>query len=89
MYQIACSSPVNSGKTMTLHLAGIQSSLNPRFFVPDMRPVGAIEVPITTLDEILADAKAPCPLDFVSIHETHEIEVLDGFDLTNGSQGSL
>jgi FkbM family methyltransferase len=82
VYPVACSSPANSGKTMTLHLAGIQSSLKPDFFVPDMRPDGVSEVPISTLDEILTESNAPAPLDLVSIDvETHEIEVLNGFDL--------
>jgi FkbM family methyltransferase len=82
VYAIACSSPGNSGKSMTLHLAGIQSSLDPHFFVFKMQREGAIDVPLKTLDEILIDAKAPAPLDFVSIDvESHEIEVLDGFDV--------
>jgi FkbM family methyltransferase len=82
IYSVACSSPANSGKMMPLHLAGIQSSLKPDFFVPDMRRIGISEVPVTTVDEILTDAKAPVPIDFVSIDvETHEIEVLSGFDL--------
>src|SRR5882724_1669628 len=28
VYAVACSAPENAGKTLTLHLAGIQSSLN-------------------------------------------------------------
>jgi hypothetical protein len=67
VYAVACSSPANSGKTVTLNLAGIQSSLNPDFFVPDMVPAGLTEVPVMTLDQILVDAKAPAPLDLVSI----------------------
>jgi FkbM family methyltransferase len=82
VYAVACSSPANAGKTMTLYLAGIQTSLKPDFFVPDMVRAGECEVPVTTLDEILTDAKAPIPIDFVSIDvETHEVEVLKGFDL--------
>jgi len=82
VYAVACSSPANSGKSMVLSLAGIHSSLNPDFFVFQVYREGAIEVPIKTLDEILIDANAPAPLDFVSIDvESHEIEVLDGFDL--------
>lgn len=82
VYAVACSSPANAGRTMRLHLAGIQSSLNPDFYVADMRRHGSIEVPVMTLDQILSDAQAPVPLDFVSIDvESHELEVLDGFDL--------
>jgi hypothetical protein len=48
-----------------------------------MRRAGTSEVLLRTLDEILIDANAPAPLDFVSIDvESHEIEVLAGFDLT-------
>jgi FkbM family methyltransferase len=88
VYAVACSSPANAGKSLPLHVAGsphmsgIHASFDPNFAVPDMRRVGVIEVPVKTLDEILIDAKAPAPLDFVSIDvETHEIEVLEGFDL--------
>jgi FkbM family methyltransferase len=82
VYAVACSSPENSGKSMMLHIAGIHSSLVHGFFVADMKHAGTCMVPLRTLDEILVDAKAPAPLDFVSIDvEQHEIEVLDGFDL--------
>ena len=88
VYAVACSSPANAGKSLPLHVAGsphmtgIHASFDPNFAVPDMRRVGVIEVPVKTLDEILVDAKAPAPLDFVSIDvETHEIEVLEGFAL--------
>jgi FkbM family methyltransferase len=82
VYAVACSSPAYAGKTMRLNLAGIQSSLNPDFFVPDMVPAGVTEVPVMTLDQILVDAKAPAPLDLVSIDvESHELAVLSGFDL--------
>jgi hypothetical protein len=68
---------------MTLHLAGINTSLNPDYSVPKMQPrEGAIDVPVKTLDEVLTDANAPVPLDFVAIDvESHEIDVLKGFDL--------
>ena len=82
VYAVACSSPKNSGKSATLNLAGIHTSLDPDFFVAGMRPVGTSNVLLRTLDEILIDAKAPAPLDFVSIDvEGHELEVLEGFDL--------
>jgi FkbM family methyltransferase len=82
VYEVACSSPSNSGKTMRLHLAGIQTSLNPEFYVAGMQRHGSIDVPIMTLDDILADARAPSPIDFISIDvESHELEVLSGFDL--------
>jgi FkbM family methyltransferase len=80
VYAVACSAPAHAGKSMPLHLAGFQSSLNPDFFV--LHREGTVDVPVKTLDEILIDAGAPSPLDFVSIDvESHEIEVLEGFDL--------
>lgn len=78
---VACSSPENAGKSMTLHLAGIHSSFDPLLKVAAVRPAGTIDVPLTTLDRILSDSAAPAPLDFLAIDvEGHEIEVLRGFD---------
>jgi FkbM family methyltransferase len=78
---VACSSPENAGRTMTLHLAGIHSSFDPQLKVAVVRPEGAVDVPLTTLDRILSDNGAPAPLDFLAIDtEGHEIEVLRGFD---------
>ena len=79
---VACSTPDNAGKTLTLYLAGIQSSLKADFYAAGMQRAGTVAVPVMTLDQVLADADAPTPLDFVSIDvEGHDIEVLDGFDL--------
>jgi FkbM family methyltransferase len=89
VYQLACSSPRNSAKKMTLRMAGLQmagahSSLEANFFVPGTRNVGEIEVEARTLDEILIDAQAPRPIDFLSIDvEGHEIEVLAGVNLSH------
>jgi FkbM family methyltransferase len=83
VFAVACSSPANAGKTLTLHLAGIHSSLDPALNISTERAVGTMDVPIRTLDDILQEAGAPVPLDFLSIDiEGHEIEALDGFDLT-------
>jgi len=82
VYAVACSTPQNAGKTLTLYLAGIQSSLKPDFYAAGMQRSGTCDVPIMTLDQVLEDAGAPRALDFVSIDvEGHDIEVLDGFDL--------
>jgi FkbM family methyltransferase len=82
VYAVACSTLQNAGKTLTLYLAGIQSSLKTDFYAAGMRREGTVDVPVMTLDQVLADAGAPRPLDFVSIDvEGHDIEVLDGFDL--------
>jgi len=78
----ACSSPGNAGSMMTLYLSGPHSSLKPELAVAGVVPEATIEVPTRTLDDILAEAGAPSPLDFVSIDvETHELDVLRGFDL--------
>ncbi len=78
----ACSSPANAGTTMTLHVLGPHSSLNRELAVTGVVAQSTIEVPVRTLDEILEQADAPAPIDFVSIDvEGHEVEVLSGFDL--------
>jgi FkbM family methyltransferase len=78
----ACSSPANAGTAMVLHLSGPHSSLKRELAVTGIVASATIEVPVRTLDDILAEAKAPAPIDFVSIDvEGHEVEVLSGFDL--------
>lgn len=82
VFAAACSSPANAGKTLILNVAGIHSSLDPDFFVAGMQKRGTVEVPARTLDDMLREANAPAPLDFVSIDvEGHELAVLAGFDL--------
>jgi FkbM family methyltransferase len=82
VYAVACSSPDNAGKTMTLHLAGIYSSLSPELSIATVAVDSTVEVPVMTLDGVLADAGLTPPIDFLSIDvEGHEIDVLAGFDL--------
>jgi FkbM family methyltransferase len=82
VFACACSSPKNAGKMLRLQLAGIHSSLDPNFFVAGMRKEDVIEVPARTLDDVLAEAKAPAPIDLLSIDvENHEAEVLSGLTL--------
>src|SRR5690606_4819167 len=77
----ACSSPDNAGRTLALHLDGPRSGLDRERMVAGAHPARTIEVPVRTLDDILAEAEAPSPLDLVSIDvEGHEVEVLRGFD---------
>jgi FkbM family methyltransferase len=77
----ACSSKVNSGKRLTLHLAGPHSSFDRDLNLENVKPHGSAVVPTRTLDEILIEAGAPT-IDFISIDvEGHELDVLDGFDL--------
>jgi FkbM family methyltransferase len=83
VFACACSSPERAGKTFPFQLSGIHSSLNPNFFVAGARKEEVIEVPVRTLDDILEEAKAPVPIDFLSIDvESHEIEVLAGLTLS-------
>src|SRR4051812_22971642 len=67
VYAVACSRPEKAGQTLTLYLAGIQSSLKPDFYAAGMCREGTVAVPVMTLDQVLVDAGAPRPLDFVSI----------------------
>ncbi len=78
----ACSSPANAGTAMTLHVLGPHSSLNRELAVTGVEAKSTIDVPVRTLDDILQEAGAPSPIDFVSIDvEGHEVEVLSGFDI--------
>jgi FkbM family methyltransferase len=82
VYEVACSSPANAGRTTTLHLRGGLSSLSENLVVAGLAPLGVVEVRLRTLDDLLAETQAPQPIDFVSIDvEGHEAEVLAGFDL--------
>jgi FkbM family methyltransferase len=81
VFAIACSSPQNAGGTLPLHIAGPHSSFNPDLMVAGVKPAAPIEVPVRTLDSVLAEAGAPAPIDFLSVDvEGHEIDVLSGFD---------
>jgi len=81
VFCVACSAPENAGKRMTLHMAGGHSSFDPRLKVANVRPQGTIEVPLTTLDEILTETEAPSPIDLLAVDvEGHEVEVLRGLD---------
>jgi FkbM family methyltransferase len=82
VFAVACSSPANAGGLARLYLLGPHSSLKPELVVTGVFPEGTIDVLARTLDDILAEAEAPAPIDFVSIDvEGHEVEVLRGFDL--------
>ncbi len=81
VYAVACSAPERAGGTMRLHVAGAFSSFDAALAVTGVRAGHAIDVPVRTLDDVLADAQAPRPLDLLSVDvEGHEIEVLRGFD---------
>ena len=74
---------------MTLHVAGALSSLERDRMAPGAELERVIEVPVRTLDDVLAEAQAPAPIDLLSLDvEGHELQVLDGFDARRaGSRG--
>jgi len=81
VFAVACSSPANAGKALPLHVAGPMSSLNRDRMAAGAEPEKVIHVAIRTLDDVLDEAQAPSPIDFLSIDvEGHEVEVLRGFD---------
>jgi FkbM family methyltransferase len=82
VFAVACSSPANAGRSMRLHVAGPLSALDRERMAPGAVPERVIEVPVRTLDDVLAEAGAPAGFGLLSIDvEGHELEVLDGFDL--------
>ena len=81
VYAVACSAPENAGQSMRLQVAGKYSSLNSELVDLLATPSRTIDVPVKTLDQVLLDAQAPSPIDFLSIDvERHELEVVRGFD---------
>jgi hypothetical protein len=65
---------------MQFHVAGPMSSLERDRMAPGAELQRVIEVPVRTLDDILAEAQAPVPLDLISLDvEGHELKVLEGF----------
>jgi FkbM family methyltransferase len=84
VFAVACSLPQNAGGTLPLHIAGPFSSFDPALMVAGVKPVATIDVPVRTLDSVLAEAGAPAPIDFLSVDvEGHEIDVLSGFDIAH------
>ena len=82
VYDVACSSPAKRGLNLPFHLAGAMSTLTLDQMAPGTQPEATICVPNRTLDDVLAEANAPAPIDFLSVDvEGHEIDVLRGFDI--------
>jgi FkbM family methyltransferase len=82
VFAVACSSPNNAGRRLPFYLAGPMSALDREKMAPGSMPDAVMEVEIRTLDDILAEVRAPEPIDFLSIDvEGHEIDVLGGFDV--------
>jgi hypothetical protein len=55
VFAVACSSQRKAGSRMTLHLAGSHSSFDALLNLPEVRPNGSIDVPVRTLDDVLAE----------------------------------
>jgi FkbM family methyltransferase len=82
VFAVACSAPANAGKSMPLYLAGPLSSLSEVLMDATQKAEVAVAVPVRTLDQVLTEAAAPAPIDFLSIDvEGHAREVLQGVDL--------
>jgi FkbM family methyltransferase len=82
VFENACSSPRNAGRTMPLRVRGGLSTLNENLVIAGLKPHSEVSVQIRTLNDVLTAAGAPAPLDFLSIDvEGHEVELFDGFDL--------
>ena len=80
--ECACSSPENAGSTREFFVAGALSSFDPNLMEARATAQGSITVSVKTLDQVLDEANAPTPIDFLSIDvEGHEVDVLKGFDL--------
>src|SRR5262249_61000789 len=74
--------PENAGRHMRLHVAGALSSLDRHRMAPGAQAERIIDVPVSTLDDILLAAHAPDGFDLLSVDvEGHELEVLSGCDL--------
>lgn len=83
VFPVACSSPDRAGTKMHLHVAGAFSSFTPDLMVTGVQAERGIDVPVRTLDDILAEARAPQPIDLLSVDvEGHELDVLQGFDFS-------
>lgn len=81
VFEAACSSPERAGSRMTLYVLGPYSSFDRKLAVTGLRPEHAIQVPVRTLNDILEEARAPRPIDLLSVDvEGHELDVLRGFD---------
>jgi FkbM family methyltransferase len=81
VFACACSSPDKAAKSLPLHVSGPMSSLDRTKMAPGAKTQYVLMVPVRTLDDILQEAEAPTPIDFLSIDvEGHELEVLSGFD---------
>ena len=81
VFAVACSSPAKAGRSLPFHVAGPLSALDRDRMAPGAEPEKTIAVPTRTLDDVLNEAGAPAPIDFLSVDvEGHEFEVLQGFD---------
>ena len=82
VFAVACSSSQKAGLRLPFFVAGALSSLERETMAPGSEVQAVIEVDVRTVDDVLIEAGARPPIDFLSIDvEGHEIEVLRGLDV--------
>jgi FkbM family methyltransferase len=82
VFAVACSSSKKAGLRLPFFVAGGLSSLERETMAPGSEVEAVIEVDVRTVDDVLTEAGARQPIDFLSIDvEGHEIEVLRGLDV--------
>ena len=80
VYELAAGAPEDEGRQLPLLVAGALSTLKPSI-VEDVRPSEIRQVPVRTLDSVLAEAGLD-RVDFLSIDvEGAELAVLRGFSI--------
>src|SRR5439155_2059126 len=80
VFQVAAGAPEDEGRELPLLVAGALSTLNASI-VEDVRPSEVRQVPVRTLDSILAEAGLD-RVDFLSVDvEGAELAVLRGFSI--------
>lgn len=80
--ECACSSPENHGKSMSIKVAGVHSSLEPNLIAVGAKAEAVAKVQVRTLDSVLRDHAVAPGFDLLSIDvEGHEMEVFKGVDL--------
>ena len=81
VFAVACTSPDKAGQSLPLHVDGPRSALDHSRMAAGAQAAYTIVVPTRTLDSVLEEARAPTPMELLSIDvEGHEVEVLQGLD---------
>jgi FkbM family methyltransferase len=79
VFEVACGPPARHGQMMPILVAGALSTLRRTALPPDIAAAETRDVPVVTLDSVIAQAGLEA-IDFLSIDvEGLELEVLQGF----------